>query len=491
MASCARRSRRKSPTKAASASWSLSSITPKIGIYNYRVFVPPLPGEKNKDDNEYALTVEVVDARNRLLYVEGIPRWEYKFLRRTLLAGAADLAGHLLHRPGWRPARRHAGGQCHRRHDAAAARLFQDRHARQSSTPRNSASSARNNLAKFVEDGGSLVLLGGTKAWGPGGLVDTELGKTLPVRGAAVKTARKRKALSRPAQRGRARPSRLRRRRRALADHPARALGLLRLHALARRGDAGHRRDAAGAAAGGRHAALRAGQSHRHSHRFALALAARPRGRQGQALRALLDAVASRGCSRARKPGDKLRLELFADRDQLYLGESLELHARLGAENRPSRTPWKPASRCPTAAKSRIAWRRSSSPRLPAKPSPASRLPFAGRSAPVSTKSSRRAKIERRTRHRRAVHLFRETLLARDRPASRARSISCKPSPKRAAAFFRNLDALNDGLSALKLKATEEKSAEYRTLWREWPVVVGLMTMLAASWGMRKFRNMP
>ena len=57
----------------------------KIGIYNYRVFVPPLPGEKNKDDNEYTLTVEVIDARNRLLYVEGIPRWEFKFLRRTLL----------------------------------------------------------------------------------------------------------------------------------------------------------------------------------------------------------------------------------------------------------------------------------------------------------------------------------------------------------------------------------------------------------------------
>ena len=58
-------------------------------------------------------------------------------------------------------------------------------------------------------------------------------------------------------------------------------------------------------------------------------------------------------------------------------------------------------------------------------------------------------------------------------------------------AFFDNLDALNDGLSSLKLKATEEKSAEYRTLWREWPVVITLMGMLAASWGMRKFRNMP
>src|SRR5258708_34564466 len=30
-----------------------------------------------------------------------------------------------------------------------------------------------------------------------------------------------------------------------------------------------------------------------------------------------------------------MRRELFADRDQLFLGESLELHARLGGENPP------------------------------------------------------------------------------------------------------------------------------------------------------------
>lgn len=57
--------------------------------------------------------------------------------------------------------------------------------------------------------------------------------------------------------------------------------------------------------------------------------------------------------------------------------------------------------------------------------------------------------------------------------------------------YFDNLDALNAGLSALKLKATEEKLAEYRTLWREWPALLVLMVMMASSWGMRKLRNMP
>ena len=81
--------------------------------------------------------------------------------------------------------------------------------------------------------------------------------------------------------------------------------------------------------------------------------------------------------------------------------------------------------------------------------------------------------------------------------AAEQRGISRKESthrPKRSIGFgneSESLDALNSALSALKLTATEEKSANYRTLWREWPVVIGLMAMFGASWGMRKFRNMP
>ena len=59
---------------------------PTVGNFEYRAYVPPMAGEKNTDDNEYIVPVQVIDARNRLLYVEGAPRWDYKFLRRVLLA---------------------------------------------------------------------------------------------------------------------------------------------------------------------------------------------------------------------------------------------------------------------------------------------------------------------------------------------------------------------------------------------------------------------
>ena len=57
--------------------------------------------------------------------------------------------------------------------------------------------------------------------------------------------------------------------------------------------------------------------------------------------------------------------------------------------------------------------------------------------------------------------------------------------------FFQTLDQLNNDLSALQLKAIEEESAEFYTLWRTWPVIILVMLVLAGSWGLRKLRNMP
>ena len=262
---------------------------PKTGFFTYRVFAPPLPGEKNKADNEYVVNIEVVDARNRLLYVEGIPRWEYKFLRRTLLAEqqispvifftGADGAPH-----GGTPVGNLTAEMTPQQLGYFKIVMLGNIDAMELGEAR-----ARN-LVKFVEDGGSLILLGGTKAWTTGGLVQTELGKTLPVHATDVKTLENDTPFPvRLNEAARGAPG-LCRRCRALAEHSAGALGLFRVHALAGRGDAGHGRDPAGRATGRGDAALRTGQGHGHSHRLALALATRPGSRQSQALRAFLDA---------------------------------------------------------------------------------------------------------------------------------------------------------------------------------------------------------
>lgn len=45
--------------------------------------VDPLPGEENVNNNSMTRPIVVSDAKRRILYIEGEPRWEYKFIRRA------------------------------------------------------------------------------------------------------------------------------------------------------------------------------------------------------------------------------------------------------------------------------------------------------------------------------------------------------------------------------------------------------------------------
>jgi uncharacterized membrane protein len=45
--------------------------------------VEPLPGEENLANNRVTRPILVSDAKRRILYIEGEPRWEYKFIRRA------------------------------------------------------------------------------------------------------------------------------------------------------------------------------------------------------------------------------------------------------------------------------------------------------------------------------------------------------------------------------------------------------------------------
>ena len=62
----------------------LEFIAGKSGVKNIRARLEPLPGETNTQNNELTQTLAVDNAKRRLLYVEGEPRWEYKFLRRAV-----------------------------------------------------------------------------------------------------------------------------------------------------------------------------------------------------------------------------------------------------------------------------------------------------------------------------------------------------------------------------------------------------------------------
>jgi len=56
----------------------------KAGVKSIEARVDPMPGEENAGNNRLTRVVSVDNTPRRILYVEGEPRWEYKFLRRAV-----------------------------------------------------------------------------------------------------------------------------------------------------------------------------------------------------------------------------------------------------------------------------------------------------------------------------------------------------------------------------------------------------------------------
>lgn len=60
-------------------------LTPESeGNFQYKVIVPVLDNELTSENNEKTFALKVVKAKLNVFYLEGRPRWEYAFLKRTL-----------------------------------------------------------------------------------------------------------------------------------------------------------------------------------------------------------------------------------------------------------------------------------------------------------------------------------------------------------------------------------------------------------------------
>ena len=153
---------------------------PETGTTFYTVRVPPLRGETRTNDNVASVSVQIVDARNRLLYVEDLPRWESKYLNRELQANRAVTPLAFVRGPDrtFLP----YGERGTMTLDMTAEQLSTFKIVILGDVSADSLGEARSAaLVKFVEAGGSLVLLGGAAAWGPKGFDAGPLRKLLPV----------------------------------------------------------------------------------------------------------------------------------------------------------------------------------------------------------------------------------------------------------------------------------------------------------------------
>jgi hypothetical protein len=153
-------------------------------FFHYIEIAPPQDDRPQNNMREFM--IEVVEPQNRVVYLEGPPRWEFKFLKATLLAEKAFKLEAFV---------RGADGAFISFGENQAVQTldlpgFQDQELKDCKVvilgdmPADALpAAARANIRAFVESGGGLLLIGGARAYGANGWrQDPEIQQLLPVK---------------------------------------------------------------------------------------------------------------------------------------------------------------------------------------------------------------------------------------------------------------------------------------------------------------------
>ncbi len=461
---------------------------PQIGVFNYRVYLPPLPGESNTNDNEFAISVRVSDSKNRLLYVEGPPRWGYKFLRRALIANR-QITPIIFYtgfdgKPyGGVPVGNMTSGMTE--NELALLKVVVIGNLDGETLTETRAQ----NLVTFVEAGGSLVVLGGTETWGTSGLSRTALRSVMPLRKHATKPIQGEQPFAvHITDAGKA--------------HPAFA------------GDAAYWAAIPPILTFFPRAVMTAGAQ-------ALVEVESPEGRypvvishrygDGKVVVILTDSLWNwqlTGNALESKPYQRFwdqliswllpseedlntqSIDIFANRDGLFLGEKIELSARLDE----SLTTEATRVKCNLV--------------LPDK----REVPYAMVAQPVTTPTGKTYPGYVVSFTADTPGLYTATAITGEgvgeieseplsfyvkpfTPESMPRPINIPVlqtiSKSSGGRFFEKLSDLNRAMEVLRTNSIEEQTVEYNTRWQTWPVITIMMLLLAAMWAIRKSQNMP
>jgi uncharacterized membrane protein len=160
------------------------------GVKDLRFTLDPLPGEANVVNNAQYRVVEIPATRRSVLYLEGEPRWEYKFIRRALdesspirLASLLRTTPNKFYRQGLDDSTELESGLPEDRealfaYDALIIGSFEAA----AFTPEQ-----QEDIRDFVsERGGSLLMLGGLRGLADGGWGNTVVAELLPVQLPAI-----------------------------------------------------------------------------------------------------------------------------------------------------------------------------------------------------------------------------------------------------------------------------------------------------------------
>lgn len=155
-------------------------IPKETGELKFKIETSPVEEEVNKDNNIKKFFMKVLESQNKVLYVEGALRWEYKFLKRILEANEKiNLSTVLL--AGIKKIK--STGNKVNKFPESKEDLYKYDALILGSIGRSYFTDTQlKNIYDFVyERGGALITLGGDKSYGLGGFNDSEIEKLIPV----------------------------------------------------------------------------------------------------------------------------------------------------------------------------------------------------------------------------------------------------------------------------------------------------------------------
>lgn len=173
------------PANGESKTFQVQFLAPEAGLKTFRFRVPQQKDEQVTQNNQRDSRIEVYDRKEKILYYEGEPRFEAKFIRQAL-EGDENVQVVLLQRTNEKKYLRLGvdtpdellGGFPTTREE-----LFAYRSIILGSVPASAFTTDQlKMIAEFVNvRGGGLLMLGGRKAFSEGGWSGTPVGEVLPV----------------------------------------------------------------------------------------------------------------------------------------------------------------------------------------------------------------------------------------------------------------------------------------------------------------------
>lgn len=155
------------------------------GTRDLRFTIDPLPNERNIINNTRAQVLDVPAERRHILYIEGEPRWEYKFIRRASdaerslrLASLVRMTPNKNYRQGVQ-----SGAELSEGFPTERAELFAyDAIIIGSYEAAALTAQQHEQLESFIDErGGSVLMLAGRYGLSAGGWNDAAIAETLPV----------------------------------------------------------------------------------------------------------------------------------------------------------------------------------------------------------------------------------------------------------------------------------------------------------------------